>query len=243
MQIKKINTKSKGFATLVACLCLSAGAITMVAVTQAKKSPLPIPNTTVADVRGEAKGVKGTTKNKQAEPSTTKATSSAPMQPSGVSTPSGGAIPGENSQPYKGYFQFPLSEVVDKDFSAGNLVYSITMGDYRSHNGTDFNGLAGDNVHAICDGTVLSVTKDELWGTVVEVDHANAMVGRYAGFKTTALKSGDQIKRGDTMGTLGGIPIESSDGSHLHLELHINNKLVNPMEAMNKLGDQDVTAP
>lgn len=243
MQLKKINTKSKGFATLVACLCLSAGAITMVAVTQARKSPLPIPNTTVADVRGDAKGIKGTTKNKQMESTITKDSSTSIAQTTGVTPSSSGAIPGENSQPYKGYFQFPLSEVVDKDFSAGELVYSITMGDYRSHNGTDFNGLAGDNVHAICDGTVLSVTKDELWGTVVEVDHANAMVGRYAGFKTTALKVGDLLKRGDTMGTLGGIPIESSDGSHLHLELRINDKSVNPMKAMNKLEDADVTKP
>ncbi len=234
--LKKINFKSKGFITLVACLCISAGALTMVAVTQ-NKAKKETPTTTVTEVRAAVSGVKGTTKPDATRPPVT--TSTAPATTDAPTTPSTSMEAGENNEPYKSYFMYPLNEVVDKPYSGSNLVYSETLGDYRSHNGVDFQGREGDTVKAIADGIVLSVTKDALWGATIEVDHGHNMVAKYCGFKTTAVEVGQLLKQGDSLGTAGLIPIEAADGTHLHLELRIDGVLVNPMEAMNKVSGND----
>lgn len=234
--MKKINFKSKGFVTLVACLCLSAGAVGMVALTQ-NNNRNNTPTTTATEVRAAVTGVKGTTKpvtTTAAPQSTASASTTVPQ----TTTPSTMEAR-ENNKPYESYFMYPLSEAVAKAYSAGELVYSETMGDYRSHDGIDFDGKEGDTVKAIADGIVLSVTKDELWGTSIQMDHGHNMIVTYSGFKTTALAKGQILTQGDPMGTLGGIPIESADGSHLHLEVQIDGKCVHPMEAMNKVSGDD----
>lgn len=233
--MKKLNFKSKGFVTLVACLCLSAGAITMVATTQNKNRLAEQSTTAATEVRAAVSGVKGTTK-----PTVTTTTTPA-TQPSDVaaSTAPQTMEARTDNVPYESYFMYPINEVVEKAYSAGNLVYSETMGDYRSHNGVDFQAKEGDTIKAIADGIILSVTKDELWGTAVEVDHGHNMIAKYCGFKTTKVEKGAIVRQGDALGTVGLIPIEATDGSHLHLEIRIDGKYVSPMEAMNKMKDDD----
>lgn len=234
--MKKINFKSKGFVTLVACLCLAAGAVTMVAMTQ-NKNRMSAPTTTDTDVRAQVSGIKGTTKAQTTSAATTKPAEQ--TEDTTLNVPSTSMEAGENNIPYKSYFMYPLNEVVSKQYSGSNLVYSETMGDYRSHNGVDFQGQEGDTVKAIADGIILSVTQDELWGTTIEIDHGHNMIARYSGFKTKKAEKGQILKQGDSLGTLGGIPLESADGSHLHLEIKIEDKFVNPMEAMNKVSGND----
>lgn len=233
--MKKPNWNSKGLVTLVACLCLAAGAVTMVALTQNRTKRQADPSTTAAtEVRAEVKGIKGTTKHE-----ITTSTAPSTTTPATSETEPASMTAGDNNIPYESYFMYPLNEVVHKAYSGGNLVYSETMGDYRSHNGADFQGGEGDTVKAVADGIVLSVTKDELWGDCVEIDHGHNMVVKYCGFKTTAVEKGYTLKQGDSLGTLGRIPIEAADGCHLHLEIKINGKFVNPMEALNKVSGED----
>lgn len=240
--MKKINFKSKGFVTLVACLCLAAGAVSMVALTQNKNRTDAL-TTTATEVRAEVKGIKDTTRH------TVSATGeSFVSQPpaennsTGLNVPSTSMEARENNKPYASYFMYPINESISKEYSGSNLVYSQTMGDYRSHNGIDFQGKEGDNIKAIADGIVLSVTQDELWGTTMEIDHGHNMIVRYSGFKTTTIEKGHVLAQGDSLGTLGGIPVEAADGSHLHLEIRIEGKLVNPMEAMHKVSGDDADA-
>lgn len=132
-------------------------------------------------------------------------------------------------------FSLPLGTTVIKDYSAGELVASKTMGDWRVHNGVDFSGTTGDPVHAVNNGIVTKAYDDVLWGTVVEINHGDGMVARYCGLgKGSTLSEGDKVKINDKIGNLGEIPIEEADGVHLHFEIIQNGNAVDPIAAMGK---------
>lgn len=140
----------------------------------------------------------------------------------------------ESTAKAKKQFQLPMGKDIIKDFSNGDMVRNETMNDWRVHNGIDFGGSEGNEVVAAADGVVLSCKKDDFWGGVTEIDHGNGMIIRYCGLVyESCVKEGSQVCMGDRIGTLGAIPIEAKDGGHLHLEVEINGKPTDPLEAMN----------
>lgn len=145
----------------------------------------------------------------------------------------------QNNLPYSGSFILPMGTQIVKDYSNGEMVKNETMDDWRVHNGVDFGGTAGNTVSAVADGTVVKVYNDSFWGTVAEVDHGNGMTVRYCGLKDlSCAPQGSEIKKGDKVGTLGHIPVETADGEHLHLEVMIDGKYVDPLAALNKMRDE-----
>jgi murein DD-endopeptidase MepM/ murein hydrolase activator NlpD len=138
--------------------------------------------------------------------------------------------------PYVGKYKMPMGTKILKDYSNGEMVYSKTMGDWRVHSGIDFKGKVGEEVKAIQDGTVIDVSTDEFWGTVVTVKHGNGLTARYCGLSEgSTVKKGNEVGAGDRIGLLGEIPIEIEDGYHLHLDILVNGEIVDPLAAMNKL--------
>ena len=143
----------------------------------------------------------------------------------------------EENKPYSGNFALPMGTDIIKDFSNGEMVESKTMGDWRVHNGVDFGGSAGNDVVAVSKGKVVSVTDDSFWGTVVEIDHGNGMTVRYCGLmEGSCLPEGTEVDKYDKIGSLGHIPVEISEEDHLHLEVLIDGKNVDPLKALNKVG-------
>ena len=104
------------------------------------------------------------------------------------------------------------------DFSGNELVYSATMGDWRTHNGADYAAPAGESVTPAKAGKVVSVTDDALWGSVVEVADSDGVTWRYCGLADTEVKAGDRVTTTDTLGQVGTVPAETSGENHLHLE-------------------------
>ncbi|MBE6771168.1 MAG: M23 family metallopeptidase [Ruminococcaceae bacterium] len=144
----------------------------------------------------------------------------------------------EGNKPFSGNFALPMGTDITKDFSNGEMVESKTMGDWRVHNGVDFGGSAGNDVVAVSNGTVKKVYDDSFWGTVVEIDHGNGMTVRYCGLKSgSCLPEGSEVEKYDKIGSLGHIPVEISDSDHLHLEILIDGEYVDPLKALNKVGD------
>ncbi|MBQ3007410.1 MAG: M23 family metallopeptidase [Clostridia bacterium] len=144
----------------------------------------------------------------------------------------------EKNKPYSGDFALPMGTDIIKDFSNGEMVQSKTMGDWRVHSGVDFGGSAGNKVVAVADGRVTAVYDDSFWGTVVEIDHGNGMTARYCGLRSgSCLPEGSEVKKYDKIGSLGHIPVEISDPDHLHLEILIDGETVDPLKALNKVGE------
>lgn len=151
------------------------------------------------------------------------------------SEPIAEATQAKDNLPYTGSFTLPLGTEILKDYSDGEMVSSKTMGDWRIHNGIDFTGKDGSEIFAIQRGKVTDVYEDEMWGTVIVIDHGNDIVAKYCGLKKdSTVKKGDTVSKGQTVGKLGTIPIEQADGAHLHLEITVNGKNVDPLAAMNR---------
>ncbi len=120
------------------------------------------------------------------------------------------------------------SESVLKEYSE-TAVYNSTMKDYRAHTGTDFVAKEGENVYSMCDGVVSSISFDERYGVIMEVSSTDYSV-LYCGIASeTNVRMKDQVKQGDVLGTVSQIPCESDDPVHLHVEVKVGDKLIDPL--------------
>ena len=108
-------------------------------------------------------------------------------------------------------------------------VYNRTMKDYRAHTGTDFTANKGEDVLSMCDGVVSKVYVSEHYGMTVEVSNADYTV-KYCGLDTkTKVKANDQVKQGDAIGTVAVVPCEKDDVSHIHVEVKVLDKYIDPL--------------
>lgn len=127
---------------------------------------------------------------------------------------------------------YPVGKNVTKPYSKGEPVKSLTFGDWRVHNGTDFSAKKGDSVKAMTDGIVKEIRTDVLLGKVVVIDHG-AFTASYCGLGDTVLVKKDaQVKVGDQIGSIKEVPSEIVEESHLHLEVVKDGKNIDPMSVL-----------
>jgi len=96
------------------------------------------------------------------------------------------------------------------------------------HHGMDFTGPVGSDIFATGDGEVVEAGYSFYgYGNRVTIDHGYGYQTIYAHLKDIKVKKGQKITRGDVIGTLGNTG--RSTGAHLHYEVHLNNRPVNPI--------------
>ena len=122
----------------------------------------------------------------------------------------------------------PTAGDVIKEFSGDQLVYDITMEDWRTHNGTDYSCTQGDTIFCVRDGTVTNVFEDGLMGWSVSVKHSDGIISTYSGLSSVSVvKKGDKLKMGDAVGTAGGSAIaESNQPYHIHVSITKDGKYI-----------------
>ncbi|MEG1520182.1 MAG: M23 family metallopeptidase, partial [Clostridia bacterium] len=129
-------------------------------------------------------------------------------------------------------FTIPVKDaVVGLDFSIEKFVFSETLNQWQTHTGLDFKTEEPKEVSAICDGKVEKViTDDILNGGTVVVSHSGGLKTVYMSLGSEIpVKAGDVLKAGDTIGmTSMSAYSEFKEGAHLHLEMTLNDVLVNP---------------
>ncbi|WP_075602339.1 M23 family metallopeptidase [Saccharicrinis aurantiacus] len=97
----------------------------------------------------------------------------------------------------------------------------------RFHYGMDFTASTGTEVYATGDGKVSKVTKQSIgYGKRIEIDHGFGYKTLYAHLNDFNVKKGQKVKRGDVIGYVGNSG--TSTGPHLHYEVMVKNKKVNP---------------
>jgi murein DD-endopeptidase MepM/ murein hydrolase activator NlpD len=94
------------------------------------------------------------------------------------------------------------------------------------HSGIDFKGAAGSPIFAAAEGRIAFAGWKSGYGKTVEIAHGNGMLTRYAHLSRIDVKPGQQIEAGATLGGLGSTG--RSTGPHLHFEVRINDRAVNP---------------
>jgi len=105
-----------------------------------------------------------------------------------------------------------------------NPLYKVDV----QHDGIDLVAPQGSAVHAAADGIVRSVThSNKALGNIVEIDHRNGYVTRYALLGEISVPQGRTVKRGQKIGTVG---ISSTTfAPHLHYEVLRNGNVLDPV--------------
>jgi murein DD-endopeptidase MepM/ murein hydrolase activator NlpD len=94
------------------------------------------------------------------------------------------------------------------------------------HTGLDFPTESGTVVHAAAGGVVLSSDYHPEYGHLVEIDHGNGLVTRYAHNSKVLARAGDLIRRGQAISEVG--TSGRSTGPHLHFEVLVDGVPQNP---------------
>jgi len=124
------------------------------------------------------------------------------------------------------------------DFKAENTKQesSITYHDntYIQNSGIDYILEESFDIVSVLNGTVTSVTTDDLLGNIVEIKHDNNYVTVYQSLSTVNVKKGDVITQGQIIGKSGTNEIDKDMGNHLHFEVYDNGQSINPNRYLNK---------
>lgn len=95
------------------------------------------------------------------------------------------------------------------------------------HEGLDFGATAGTPILATAAGVVRRVASDRDYGNVVDIDHGNGYLTRYAHARAISVKPGQRVSRGTQIGTVGSTG--RSTAPHLHYEIRLHNQPQNPL--------------
>lgn len=100
------------------------------------------------------------------------------------------------------------------------------------HSGLDFRGPTGAPIYAAAKGEVTFVGRKSGYGKTVEISHGNGLMTRYAHMSNYAAKPGQAVAAGEVIGAIGSTG--RSTGPHLHFEVRINGRAVNPRPFLEK---------
>lgn len=141
-------------------------------------------------------------------------------------------------------FISPVSGVIAKSHSVEVPVYSLTMDDYRTHNGVDIAAEAGTAVRAAAAGTVKEIWDDPMMGKCLSITHSGGAVSIYKNLAAeipSAITAGAAVEAGTVIGAVGeSALIETAESPHLHFELQINGIDADPADFM-LFGTTDVS--
>ena len=94
------------------------------------------------------------------------------------------------------------------------------------HEGVDFAAEIGTPVKAAAAGMVINVEKHSAYGNMVEINHGNDFVTRYAHNSNILVQPGAMVKRGQVIAEVGNTG--RTTGPHLHFEVRIKGLAQNP---------------
>lgn len=98
----------------------------------------------------------------------------------------------------------------------------------KMHNGVDFSAPVGTPVYATGDGVVQEVIRSARGlGNQIRMDHGFGYTTLYACLDELNVRKGQQVKRGELIGTVGDTGLSVSP--HLHYEVHLNGEPMNPI--------------
>ena len=116
----------------------------------------------------------------------------------------------------------PISGVITSRYGESSNIRSST------HTGLDIAAPTGTDIKACISGTVIYAGLKGSYGNIVKIKHKNNVETWYAHCNKLYVKKGDIINAGDIIATVGSTG--NSTGSHLHLEIRVDGKAVNPQK-------------
>lgn len=126
----------------------------------------------------------------------------------------------------------PVSGRVLNGYSGDELVYNKTLGDWRTHNGIDYACAKDAAVQSPTAGTVVLAGSDGSWGPTVAIKDSAGRVWRLCGVASPAVKEGETVSAGQTLGKVGSVSCECAEESHIHLEVKQDDSYLDPAKLM-----------
>jgi len=100
------------------------------------------------------------------------------------------------------------------------------------HSGIDFAAKEGTKVISVADGIVSYIGDRNGYGELIEIDHGNGYVTRYAHNEKIIVKTGDRIKKGEAIALMGSTG--RSTGPHVHFEVLREGTKIDPYKFVNR---------
>jgi murein DD-endopeptidase MepM/ murein hydrolase activator NlpD len=97
----------------------------------------------------------------------------------------------------------------------------------RAHEGLDVSAPMGTPIEAPAKGTIVDAGWEAGYGNTVTIDHGFGIVTKFAHASRILVTKGQRVDRGDRIALVGNTGL--STGPHLHYEVHVNGRPVNPM--------------
>lgn len=135
-----------------------------------------------------------------------------------------GAGKSSNLKPFTGKFMKPVNAPITSSFGMRN---HPILKRRRMHSGVDFGAKSGTPIKAAADGIVITSQYSSGYGNMIVIDHGGNISTLYGHCSRVYVKSGQRVSRGDTIAAVGSTGL--STGPHLHFEVRVNGKPVNPM--------------
>ncbi|MDO9210121.1 MAG: M23 family metallopeptidase, partial [Deltaproteobacteria bacterium] len=114
----------------------------------------------------------------------------------------------------------------------GDTRLSPSSGGTRPHRGMDISAPSGTMVVAPADGVVNFAGRESEYGRLICLDHGHGYSTMFGHLKDLLVKTGDKVRKGQTIGTVG--MSGNSTGPHLHYEVRIHGNPVNPVRYLNQ---------
>ncbi len=126
--------------------------------------------------------------------------------------------------------------VSNAGFSSSSFGWRIDpfTGKSAMHEGVDFIAPVGTPILAAAGGLVVTASFHPQFGNMIEVDHGNGIITRYAHASRLLAKKGDVVKRGQKIAEIG--TTGRSTGAHLHFEVRVADVPQNPADFLAKNG-------
>ena len=120
-----------------------------------------------------------------------------------------------------------------RPFDNTRMRQSSTTGLWALHDAADYAGAEGAKVSAMADGTVINCADSGIFGAYAEIDHGGVLV-RYANLSMLyAIRAGDPVRAGQTIGFIGRtMPEECDLPAHLHLRIIVGDTAVDPEKVL-----------
>jgi len=124
--------------------------------------------------------------------------------------------------------QLPTALPVEAQWNASSFGWRIDpfTGEQAMHEGIDFSAPPGTPIRAAAAGIVVAAERHPFYGNMVEIDHGNDLVTRYAHASKLLVKEGALVKRGQKVAEVGSTG--RSTGPHLHFEVRFKGAAQNP---------------
>ncbi len=122
----------------------------------------------------------------------------------------------------------PTSLPIDAAWNASSFGWRVDpiTGEAAMHEGVDFTAEVGTPIKAAAAGVVIDVGRHPAYGNMVEIDHGNDLVTRYAHASKILVQPGALVRRGQIVAEVGNTG--RTTGPHLHFEVRIKGVAHNP---------------